>query len=144
MPLLPSSFHVQKRLLPMTQTACAGTIPVRLESRHIPQEKLDHVGIVALIIGTPGTALMAKNRGEIPWDIFVWAAAMVVSAFLGKRLRILGFVGGSCIWASRHTKLVTPLLGVQICLYLCGAAAFLGQDLKDSLLKVLLGCSRHS
>ena len=90
------------------------------------------MGIVALIIGTPGTALMAKHRGEVSWDIIIWAAAMVVSAFLGKRGRILGFVGGSCIWTSRHTDLLTPLMGVQICLYLCGAIAFLGQAPKPT------------
>ncbi len=35
------------------------------------QEKLDHLGIVALIIGTPLTALMAHEHGEVPLDVKV-------------------------------------------------------------------------
>ena len=35
------------------------------------QEKMDHLGIVALVLGTPITAVMSHTQGGIPLDLQV-------------------------------------------------------------------------
>ncbi len=96
------------------------------------QEKLDHVAIVALIVGTPLTALLARTQGHIPSDIW-WALAwLLVSAALPPRLRVGGFVLGPLVWTCLHPEMLTPNLGAQIVLYLFGAVSFLRSPRRNS------------
>lgn len=51
------------------------------------------MGIVATIVGTPLTALMAKEHGHVPTPMLGVTAALVVAAFLPPAPRVAGFVG---------------------------------------------------
>ena len=114
---------------------------------------MDHVGIVALILGTPVTAVMAHTHGGMPLDLKVrtaladqlagrrtpdrarptggWrsqvtCAVMVAAAFLPPTLRVLGFTAGIVTMLGMHASVVLDWnLGVQLALYLVGAFAFL-------------------
>lgn len=89
------------------------------------QEKLDHVAIVVLIIGTPVTQSMAAAHGAIPKDVILVTALMGVAAACRPVLRVLGFVIGCIIWSTQHLELLTPSMLVQSSLYIFGAASFL-------------------
>ena len=101
-------------------------------SVHIPlntisaQEKLDHIGIVVLILGTPVTALMAHEHGSIPSDIKACFAAMLAAAFLPPAPRVAGFAAGIVAMVAMHFRTVMNAnLAVQLALYATGGAAFL-------------------
>lgn len=100
------------------------------------QEKLDHAAIVALIIGTPLTAIMAQADGELPKDIILSVICMGISSLLPPTLRVVGFILGPIVWSFRHLELLTPTMCTEIALYLFGAASFLRSELN-------LSCHRH-
>eukprot|EP00891_Asterochloris_glomerata_P009307 jgi/Astpho2/9307/Aster-x1568 len=89
-------------------------------------EKLDHLGIVVLIIGTPITALMAKEHGSIPGDVLVCAIGLVAAAFLPPMLRVLGFTTGIAAITFLHfQRIVDYNMGAQLVLYASGGISFL-------------------
>lgn len=89
------------------------------------QEKLDHVAIVALIIGTPLTHIMARAQGHVPKDLLISLACMMLCAALPPAIRVAGFVLGPVIWSFWHRELLTLPIISQAVLYLLGAASFL-------------------
>ena len=56
-------------------------------------EKMDHLGIVATIVGTPLTGVMAQESGHAPPAMLLAAAGLAGAAFLRPLPRVLGFVG---------------------------------------------------
>lgn len=90
------------------------------------QEKLDHLGIVALVVGTPLTALMAREHGEIPLDVKICFGAMLAAALLSPAARVAGFTIGTVAMFVLHWHEVMNLnLGVQLALYGLAAVFFL-------------------
>ena len=68
-----------------------------------------------LVMGTPLTGLMSRSAGEIPLDMRVAAAAMVVAAFLPRVPRVAGFAAGICTMvALHHNVLLNWNLGTQL------------------------------
>lgn len=89
-------------------------------------ERLDHIGIVLTIIGTPVTALMALEHDHLPTPIIIIGLLLLGAAFLPPTPRVCGFVIlGSLIAVLYGHKVMSPMLVTEIFLYLCGAAAFL-------------------
>lgn len=90
------------------------------------QEKFDHLGIVALVLGTPITALMSHTRGGIPLDLKIAACVMLAAAFLPPTLRVLGFTIGTVVMVALyfHT-LINVNLAIQLGMYGVGACVFL-------------------
>ena len=101
------------------------TVNSLLSLTFLIQEKLDHVAIVVLIVGTPVTQSMAAAHGAIPRDVVVVTALMAVAAACRPVLRVVGFVVGSIIWGTQHLELLTPSMLLQSALYIFGAASFL-------------------
>jgi hypothetical protein len=92
----------------------------------VRQEKLDHIGIVALVMGTPLTALMAHERGEVPLDVKVCFGAMLAAALLSPAARVAGFTLGTVACVALHWREVLNWnLAVQLGLYGLGAVFFL-------------------
>lgn len=121
----------------------------------MPQEKLDHIGIIALILGTPITALLvscaspcatvqsiesavllevgictvvlqAKEHGDIPTDLKYASVGMLIAAFLPPTPRVLGFASGiGVIVAFHYHKIMNINLIAQLALYLIGGISFL-------------------
>ncbi|KAK9807694.1 hypothetical protein WJX72_006304 [[Myrmecia] bisecta] len=88
-------------------------------------EKCDHLGIVALIIGTPVTALMAKEHGDVPVDLVVVTLVMLAAAFLPPLLRVLGFGVGIAAIVLLHGRTIVNLnLAGQLLLYFLGGVGF--------------------
>eukprot|EP00887_Chlorella_sp_A99_P003363 scaffold26.g3363.t1 len=109
-------------------------------------EKLDHLGIVATIVGTPLTALMASPLGRAPGQGTAGrneggsaeralhasrthpprARLLLGAAFMRPLPRVLGFVaGGAAAVALYARQLACATLAAEIALYLAGAAFFL-------------------
>lgn len=89
-------------------------------------EKLDHIGIIALILGTPITALLAKEHGDIPTDLKYASVGMLIAAFLPPTPRVLGFASGiGVIVAFHYHKIMNINLIAQLALYLIGGISFL-------------------
>lgn len=89
-------------------------------------EKCDHVGITATIIGTPVSALMAKEHGDLPWPLMLISLLLMLAAFLRPRPRVAGFViGGAGMVVLYGSMLVDVIFVVELVLYLLGAALFL-------------------
>lgn len=90
------------------------------------QEKLDHLGIVALVAGTPLTALMAHEHGNVPLDVKVVFGAMLAAALLPPALRVAGFSLGTiaAIWL-HWREVMNTNLAIQIFLYGLSGALFL-------------------
>lgn len=89
-------------------------------------EKMDHIGIVALILGTPITALLAKEHGYVPTDLVYSSVGMLVAAFLPPTARVLGFMTGVTVIVGLHyQKIMNANLVVQLALYLIGGISFL-------------------
>ena len=90
------------------------------------QEKLDHLGIVALVAGTPLTALMAHEHGNVPLDVKVVFGAMLAAALLPPAWRVAGFSAGTlaAIWL-HWREVMNANLAVQIALYGLSGALFL-------------------
>ncbi|KAK9841619.1 hypothetical protein WJX74_008816 [Apatococcus lobatus] len=93
------------------------------DSMHL--EKVDHVGIVALVTGTPITALLAVKNGQIPEGFMVVGGIMFAAAFLPRALRVIGFASGIAVSVFLHPEMLTWLLAVEMSLYVLGAIAFL-------------------
>ena len=99
--------------------------PYTCQCMHL-QEKLDHFGIVALVVGTPVTALMAHEHGEIPFDVKLCFALMLVAALCPPAARVAGFSGGTIAMVALHWRVIfNANLGVQLCLYGLSAVCFL-------------------
>lgn len=91
-----------------------------------PQEKLDHLGIVVLILGTPITMLMAQQQGTIPVDMVLSACMLFGAAFLPPLPRVLGFASGIAVMLWLHaSQLMNMNLLAQLLCYGAGAYAFL-------------------
>ena len=90
------------------------------------QEKLDHLGIVALVAGTPLTALMAREHGNVPLDVKVVFGAMLAAALLPPAWRAAGFSLGTlaAIWL-HWREVMNANLAVQIALYGLSGVLFL-------------------
>ncbi|KAL4452780.1 hypothetical protein ABPG75_008442 [Micractinium tetrahymenae] len=89
-------------------------------------EKFDHIGIVATIVGTPITALMALEHGHVPTPMAWVALMLLVAAFQPPAPRVAGFVGGGAIAVLLYWRqLASFLMAAQLLLYLAGAGAFL-------------------
>ena len=87
-------------------------------SGHSIQEKLDHLGIVGTIVGTPVSALMARHGGHMPPSLAVCTGGLLVCAFLAPKPRTIGFCGFAfalCTWLTSFGK-----MGVLLDLGLCG------------------------
>jgi hypothetical protein len=70
------------------------------------QEKCDHLGITATILGTPVTALMALQHGHLPASLAYVCAALVAAAFLPALPRVLGFMAcGGAMGESSDARL---------------------------------------
>lgn len=90
------------------------------------QEKLDHVGIVALIVGTPLTALMAHEHGAIPLDVKLVSGAMLAAALLSPAWRVAGFSLGTVAAIVLHWReVMNTNLAIQIALYFLSGVFFL-------------------
>ena len=93
---------------------------------HALQEKLDHFGIVALVVGTPVTALMAHEHGEVPLDVKLCFGLMLVAALCPPAARVAGFSGGTIAMVALHWRVIfNANLGLQLCLYGASALCFL-------------------
>lgn len=89
-------------------------------------EKLDHIGIVALIVGTPLSYLMALEHDHVPLRMVLVASLLVMVAFFRPAPRVAGFIFlGGLLTSWYYKVLFTPILLLQLALYLFGAAAFL-------------------
>lgn len=90
------------------------------------QEKLDHLGIVALVAGTPLTALMAREHGNVPLDVKVVFGAMLAAALLSPAWRVAGFSLGTlaAIWL-HWREVMNANLAAQIALYGLSGVLFL-------------------
>lgn len=128
---------------------CAATTHLGSMMTHIypdsfALEKLDHLGIVALIIGTPLTALMAYQHGEVPLDVKVILAAMLAAAFLEPAPRVAAFTAGTVAAVALHGReLLNWNLGVQLALYTAAAVFFLRSKLWEPNLKRWQGFYDH-
>jgi hypothetical protein len=106
------------------------------------QEKLDHIGIVALVVGTPVTALMAHEHGELPLDVKLCFGLMLVAALCPPAPRVAGFSAGTLAMVALHWRVIfNANLGVQLGLYGAGALCFLRRALMQS--KKLLHAPLH-
>ncbi|KAF5835504.1 hypothetical protein DUNSADRAFT_7288 [Dunaliella salina] len=88
-------------------------------------EKLDHIGIVALIVGTPLTALLAKDPADDMKVMGLTGLALVGAAFLRPTIRTLSFVALGTILFVRYWTIVNVNLTLQVVLYLMGAYSFI-------------------
>jgi len=89
-------------------------------------EKLDHVGIVATILGTPFTAVMAKDPEGDRTLLAYMALGLLAAAFMRPLLRVLTFVAlGGFMFAFYFQVLVNWNLGLQVIMYLAGGYSFI-------------------
>ena len=89
-------------------------------------EKCDHVGITATIIGTPVSALMAKEHGHLPQPLMFISLLLMVAAFLRPRPRVAGFIIGAAGMVLLYgNMLMDKVFVVELVLYLLGAGLFL-------------------
>lgn len=87
-------------------------------------EKMDHIGIVALILGTPVTALMAVHPHGDTTVMSISGLALLVAAFFPPVLRTVSFVAIGSVMAGHYNYLVNANLGLQLVMYVAGAVAF--------------------
>lgn len=91
-------------------------------------EKLDHIGITATIIGTPVTALMAKEH-HLPPPILWISVWLLFSAFLRPLPRVVGFMSGGAVLVYYFGPMVLDeLFLVELLLYVSGGLFFLRND----------------
>ena len=92
-------------------------------------EKLDHIGITATIIGTPVTALLAKEHGHIPTPLLVVSIWLLFCAFLRPAPRVFGFLSGGAVMVYLYgMMLMDSIFLVELVLYVSGAIFFLRND----------------
>ncbi|KAL4855410.1 hypothetical protein ACK3TF_003957 [Chlorella vulgaris] len=107
-----------------TTHLCSALTHIYPDSHSI--EKADHLGIVATIVGTPITMLMAQEHGHVPGPMLAITLLLICAACLPPAPRVAGFIGGGCIAAFLYWhRLSSVVLVVQVVLYLTGAVAFL-------------------
>lgn len=81
---------------------------------------------MALVVGTPLTALMAHEHGKIPMDVKIVFAAMLAAALLSPAWRVAGFSSGTVAAIVLHWKeVINANLAIQIVLYGMSAVFFL-------------------
>ena len=81
---------------------------------------------MALVVGTPVTALMAHEHGEVPLDVKVCFALMLAAAFFPPSPRVAGFSVGTVVMIGMHWRTIFDAnLAAQLCLYGLGALCFL-------------------
>lgn len=88
-------------------------------------EKIDHIGIVALIVGTPLTAVMARRPGHPVTTTIACALALLVCAALPPTPRTLGFVFVGAVLVISHWFIMNPLFALEMVLYSSCAYFFL-------------------
>jgi predicted membrane channel-forming protein YqfA (hemolysin III family) len=92
-------------------------------------EKLDHIGITATIIGTPVTALIAKEHGDLPPPLLWLSVWLLLSAFLKPVPRVIGFMSGGALMVYLFGLLVLDeIFLVELFLYFSGGLFFLRND----------------
>jgi predicted membrane channel-forming protein YqfA (hemolysin III family) len=92
-------------------------------------EKMDHIGITATIIGTPVTALMAKEHGHLPTQLQIISGLLLIAAFLRPVPRVLGFIsGGAAMVYFYGGMLVDSIFVIELVLYVSGGIFFLRND----------------
>jgi predicted membrane channel-forming protein YqfA (hemolysin III family) len=111
-------------------TACATTTHLLSALTHVwpdnhALEKCDHVGIVALIVGTPLTAAMAVGPGNDLGVMGAVALALVAAAFMPPLFRTVTFVGLGALLFFSYFYIVNFNFCAQVALYLLGAASFI-------------------
>lgn len=90
------------------------------------QEKLDHLGIVASVIGTPMSTLLMRHPEADFSRMFILMAALLAAAFLPPFPRVFAWmVGTGILIGSHHSELGSTYLTAEIILYVFAAAAFL-------------------
>jgi len=97
---------------------------------HRTLEKLDHLGILALIFGTPYSEILAKMQradAQIDLTIFVcFIPFLLAAAFFPPRPRTISFaIGVGTLAVAYWEHLVSMSLFVQLGFYLIGAMCFL-------------------
>eukprot|EP00879_Flechtneria_rotunda_P024922 GHRR01026449.1.p1 GENE.GHRR01026449.1~~GHRR01026449.1.p1 ORF type:complete len:228 (+),score=48.55 GHRR01026449.1:807-1490(+) len=102
-------------------------------------EKLDHLGITALIIGTPFTQMIALDPHGNYTKLSVACAALLLAAFLPPQLRTAGFIsiGGMLVFS--HWHIVDVALAAQCMLYVAGGLCFVRNGGHDRF----MGLSDH-
>ncbi|KAJ9514681.1 hypothetical protein QJQ45_028442 [Haematococcus lacustris] len=87
-------------------------------------EKMDHLGIVALILGTPLTAAVAQDPEVDLRVMLCTGVGLLAAAFLRPLMRTLAFVGLGAVLFFTYYQIVNINLGIQVVMYLCGAYSF--------------------
>ncbi|KAG1656019.1 hypothetical protein FOA52_005647 [Chlamydomonas sp. UWO 241] len=110
--------------------ACAATTHLLSAVTHVwpddhALEKLDHVGIVALIVGTPLTAAMARRPDGDLTVMGLVAAGLLVSAFMQPLPRTLSFVALAAVLLFSYGYVMNALFAAEVVMYLAGAIAFI-------------------
>lgn len=97
---------------------------------HHGLEKLDHLGILALLFGTPYSAILDRmNRADIHIDLTIFKCLipfLLASAFFPPKPRTLSFaIGVSTLSFAYWRHLISISLLAQLGFYLIGALCFL-------------------
>lgn len=89
-------------------------------------EKLDHLGIATLVMGTPISTIMARFPDESITSLAAVASTMFLAAFFPPFLRTAAFGAGTLhIYALNFSRVHSPHLTTEVILYAIGAIAFL-------------------
>ncbi|KAJ9514517.1 hypothetical protein QJQ45_016254 [Haematococcus lacustris] len=104
--------------------ATAGTAVYPTLLAGLVQEKMDHLGIVALILGTPLTAAVAQDPEVDLRVMLCTGVGLLAAAFLRPLMRTLAFVGLGAVLFFTYYQIVNINLGIQVAMYLCGAYSF--------------------
>uniref|UniRef100_A0A383V9U8 Uncharacterized protein n=1 Tax=Tetradesmus obliquus TaxID=3088 RepID=A0A383V9U8_TETOB len=116
-------------------------------------EKLDHIGIVALIVGTPLTQMMAVDPSGDRTILLAACGALLLAAFLPALLRTSGFIAIGAVMVHQLWHIVDAPLFLQCLIYVAGGVVFVrngGHErlcgLQDHHLlhyKVTVACAIH-
>eukprot|EP00892_Ulva_mutabilis_P007006 jgi/Ulvmu1/4678/UM002_0409.1 len=89
-------------------------------------EKLDHLGIVCLVMGTPISTMLVRYPDDPVHHLAATALAMVVAAFLRPTLRTISFGAGVMyIYATNFWRVHSTNMAVEVLLYSIGSVFFL-------------------
>ncbi|KDD76883.1 hypothetical protein H632_c78p1 [Helicosporidium sp. ATCC 50920] len=89
-------------------------------------EKLDHVGILATIVGTPLTTCLAGTHNHVPFSLQIQFVALLGCAFLKPLPRVTGFTLCTLALIFLHVDLFfNAYLATEVALYGMGALFFL-------------------
>ncbi|KAL6769301.1 hypothetical protein ACKKBG_A30475 [Auxenochlorella protothecoides x Auxenochlorella symbiontica] len=113
--------------------ACAATTHGMSALTHVfPEsrtlEKADHIGIVATIVGTPVSAMLAHSAhgiSEMPLGVWFILAGLFACAWARPFPRTSGFIGLGTGLVYYCWDVINLNLTTQILLYICGAVLFL-------------------